>query len=52
MKMNRSKVQIVLKINECYRVFWGLCRIFKPSLFTDKIQIAKAMVTAVVVVHI
>jgi len=46
MKMNRSKVQIDLTIG----VFWGLCRIFKPSLFTGKIQIAKVVVTAIVVV--
>jgi len=50
--MNRSKVQIVLTIDECYRVFWGLCRTFKPSLFTDEIQIARVVVTAVVVVVI
>jgi hypothetical protein len=46
MKMSRSKVQIVLTIDECYRVFWGLYRIFKPSLFTDNIQIAKVVVAA------
>ena len=44
--MNRRKVQTVLTIDECYRLFWGLCRILKPSLDTDKFKIAKVVVAA------